>query len=140
MHGGLREALLAGRGDIKHGARPYVGFVVPGKLDMVWLEKHTTTSESFCSVAIRNMAATTGARIEQNYNYRLQVWEFTFWQWPAMPGQISAAYSILTALSTTPRFARSWGIITHRLHSSSFWGVPYRILHMNPKKELLWSL
>ena len=29
---------------------------------------------------------------------------------------------------------------THRLHSSSFWGLPYRILTMNPKKELLWSL
>ena len=23
---------------------------------------------------------------------------------------------------------------THRLHSSSFLGLPYRILHMNPKK------
>ena len=30
-------------------------------------------------------------------------------------------------------------VITHRLHSSSFWGLPYRILTMNPKKELLWS-
>ena len=30
--------------------------------------------------------------------------------------------------------------ITHRLHSSSFLGSPYRILNMNPKKELLWSL
>ena len=29
---------------------------------------------------------------------------------------------------------------TQRLHSSSFLGVPYRILNMNPKKELLWSL
>ena len=29
---------------------------------------------------------------------------------------------------------------TQRLHSSSFLGRPYRILNMNPKKELLWSL
>ena len=33
-------------------------------------------------------------------------------------------------------------VVTQRLHSSSFWGLPYRILNMNPKKELLllWSL
>ena len=31
-------------------------------------------------------------------------------------------------------------MFTHRLHSSSFLGLPYRILYMNPKKELLWSL
>ena len=29
---------------------------------------------------------------------------------------------------------------TQRLHSSSFLGLPYRILNMNPEKELLWSL
>ena len=29
---------------------------------------------------------------------------------------------------------------TQRLHGSSFLGLPYRILNMNPKKELLWSL
>ena len=29
---------------------------------------------------------------------------------------------------------------THRLHSSSFLGLPYRILNINHKKELLWSL
>ena len=29
---------------------------------------------------------------------------------------------------------------THRLRSSSFLGLPYRILYMNPQKELLWSL
>ena len=28
---------------------------------------------------------------------------------------------------------------TQRLHSSSFLGLPYRNLKMNPKKELLWS-
>ena len=28
---------------------------------------------------------------------------------------------------------------THRPHSSSCLGLPYRILHMNPKRELLWS-
>ena len=32
------------------------------------------------------------------------------------------------------------GDSTHRLHSSSFLGAPYRILNMNHKKELLWSL
>ena len=29
---------------------------------------------------------------------------------------------------------------THRLHSSSFLGLPYWILNMNQEKELLWSL
>ena len=29
---------------------------------------------------------------------------------------------------------------THRLHSSSFLGLPYRILNTNHKNELLWSL
>ena len=29
---------------------------------------------------------------------------------------------------------------THRPHSSSFMGLPYRILNMNPQKELLWGL
>ena len=29
---------------------------------------------------------------------------------------------------------------THRLHSSSFSGLPYGILNVNHKKELLWSL
>ena len=29
---------------------------------------------------------------------------------------------------------------THRPQSSSFLGFPYRILNMNPKKELLWGL
>ena len=28
---------------------------------------------------------------------------------------------------------------THRPHSSCFLGFPYRILNMNPKKELLWG-
>ena len=32
-------------------------------------------------------------------------------------------------------------VVTHRPHSSSFLGgVPYRILNINYKKELLWSL
>ena len=31
-------------------------------------------------------------------------------------------------------------IYPYRLHSSSSLGLPYRILNMNPKKELLWSL
>ena len=30
--------------------------------------------------------------------------------------------------------------LTYSLHSSSFFGLPYRILDINPKKELLWSL
>ena len=30
--------------------------------------------------------------------------------------------------------------LTHRPQSSSFLGLPYRILNMNPKKELLWGL
>ena len=32
-----------------------------------------------------------------------------------------------------------WGF-THRLYSSSFLGLRYRILNINHKKELLWSL
>ena len=37
---------------------------------------------------------------------------------------------------------RVWGILqyTHRPQSSSFLGLPYRVLNMNPKKELLWGL
>ena len=31
-------------------------------------------------------------------------------------------------------------MLTHRLHSSSFLGLPYRFLYKNHKKELLWSL
>ena len=31
-------------------------------------------------------------------------------------------------------------ISTHRAHSSSFLGLHYRILSMNPKKELVWGL
>ena len=30
-------------------------------------------------------------------------------------------------------------IAIQRLHGSSFLGLPYRVLNMNPKKELLWS-
>ena len=30
--------------------------------------------------------------------------------------------------------------LTYRPQSSSFLGLPYRILNMNPKKELLWGL
>ena len=30
-------------------------------------------------------------------------------------------------------------LVTHRLHSSSFWGLPYRIPNMNPKKELYYG-
>ena len=31
-------------------------------------------------------------------------------------------------------------VYTHRPQSSSFLGLPYRILDMNPPKELLWGL
>ena len=31
------------------------------------------------------------------------------------------------------------GLVTQRPQSSSFWGLPYRILNMNPQKELLWG-
>ena len=30
--------------------------------------------------------------------------------------------------------------LTYRPHSSSCWGLAYRILNMNPQKELLWGL
>ena len=35
---------------------------------------------------------------------------------------------------------RIYEFITHRPQSSSFLGLPYRTLNMNPKKELLWGL
>ena len=38
------------------------------------------------------------------------------------------------------KFAFFSGGLTHWPHSSSFLELPYRILHMNPKKELLWGL
>ena len=38
-------------------------------------------------------------------------------------------------------FLRALGLgPTHTLHSNSFWGLSYRILNMNPKKEVLCSL
>ena len=39
-------------------------------------------------------------------------------------------------------FGDSWALVgrTHRPQSSPFWGLPYRILNINPKKELLWGL
>ena len=33
-----------------------------------------------------------------------------------------------------------FSVPTHRPQSSSFLGLPYRILNMNPKKEVLWGL
>ena len=38
------------------------------------------------------------------------------------------------------RFALQSRVATHGLLSGSFLGLPYRILNMNPKKELLRSL
>ena len=37
-------------------------------------------------------------------------------------------------------FGFEFKVYTHRLKSSSFGGLPYRILDMNHKKELLWRL
>ena len=57
--------------------------------------------------------------------------------------QLSGVHRIL---SVPPRFSEHVGFgvgvrwFTQRLHSSSFLGLPYRILYMSPKKELLWSL
>ena len=34
----------------------------------------------------------------------------------------------------------NFGASTQRPQSSSFLGLPYRILNMNPQKELLWGL
>ena len=42
-----------------------------------------------------------------------------------------------SGLNRTPAGIRG---CTQRLHSSSFLGLPYRVLNMNPQKELLWSL
>ena len=47
-----------------------------------------------------------------------------------MSGVINALSRILVGIM----------VRTHRPQSSSFWGLPYRILNMNPKKELLWGL
>ena len=33
-----------------------------------------------------------------------------------------------------------WGYIAHRPLSSSYWGLPYRILNINHRKELLRGL
>ena len=39
------------------------------------------------------------------------------------------------------RWLRVQGLgFSHRLHGSCFWGLPYGILNMSHKKELLWSL
>ena len=37
-------------------------------------------------------------------------------------------------------WGRSLGMFTLRPHSSSLLGLPYRILNMNHKRELLWGL
>ena len=34
---------------------------------------------------------------------------------------------------------RAYGGYAHRPQSGSFLGLPYRILNMNPRKELLWD-
>ena len=44
------------------------------------------------------------------------------------------------ALRFGSRFAGLQRFLTHRPQSSSFLGLPYRILNMNPKTELLWGL
>ena len=46
------------------------------------------------------------------------------------------AESHVTLPSPKPTSSKA---LNHRLHSSPFLGLPYRILNMNPKKELLWS-
>ena len=43
-------------------------------------------------------------------------------------------------VSSRARPKRSVSRCTHRPQSCSFLGLPYRILNMNPKKELLWGL
>ena len=47
-----------------------------------------------------------------------------------MSGVINALSRILVGIM----------VLTHRPQSSSFWGLPYRILNMNSQKELLWGL
>ena len=42
---------------------------------------------------------------------------------------------IYTCMYTYIYICISICICTHRPHSSSFWGLPYRILHMNPKRN-----
>ena len=43
-------------------------------------------------------------------------------------------------LPSSPYFWRIMGLTTHRPLSSSSLGLPYRILYINPKKELLRGL
>ena len=53
-----------------------------------------------------------------------------------------------SGVPSTPRWSTNSGFaakglgfgFTDRPHSSSFLGLPYRILNMNPNKELLWGL
>ena len=49
-------------------------------------------------------------------------------------------YSILCGSYEAVLLLIVQSVYTHRLQSSSFLGVPYRILNMHHKKELLWSL
>ena len=43
-------------------------------------------------------------------------------------------------LARRPRWVSVSNVwFTHRPHSSSFWGLPSRLLSRNPRKELLWG-
>ena len=53
---------------------------------------------------------------------------------------LAPAPAVTLALIPALAFALAPETTTQGLHSSSFWGFPYRILNMNPKKEPLWSL
>ena len=51
-----------------------------------------------------------------------------------------AACCGLTLLGGGGTQAKPGDRTTHRPHSHSFWGLPYRVLNMKPKTELLWDL
>ena len=55
-------------------------------------------------------------------------------------GSASASMIASATPSARPLLLEEDLSLTHRLLSSSFLGLPYRTLNMNPKKELLWSL
>ena len=60
------------------------------------------------------------------------------WSSSGRPCQLPDAQSLGADRNLTGSLPDSLSIYSP--HSSSFVGLPYRILNMNPKKELLWGL
>ena len=99
---------------------------------MIW-QRHGRSDDTFCPSTVQRTSAInpSGGLLCKSRN-----------KTPIHPGA-NYGGNIQDCIITTaiPQdSSRVWGLGSHRLHSSSFMGLPDRILCMSPKKELLWSL